>query len=138
MFSKEDSKRIRQEFWTRFGTTNPRKWLLYNTKIKNVTLKFTFTTKKAQVSIEDKIIRAYYYDKLLSLKTIITSEYLSAILFDSHYELENGKIISRIYVELCNVSIHNQNDWKQAMIFLEENMSKMETFFIQYKDFIDR
>ena len=52
MFSKEESKKIRQEFWTSFGKEYPRKWLLYNTKIKGVTLKFTFTTKIAQVSID--------------------------------------------------------------------------------------
>jgi len=142
MFSKEDSKKIRQEFWTTFGSVYPRKWLLYNTKIKDVSLKFTFTTKLAQVSIDiephDEIIRAYYYDKLLSLKNILITEYLHNIVFNESYELENGKVIPRLYVELQNVSIHNKKTWEDTMQFLHENMSKLEEFFVEYKDFIDQ
>ncbi|WP_299254652.1 DUF4268 domain-containing protein [uncultured Aquimarina sp.] len=141
MFSKEESKTIRQEFWTTFGSVYPRKWLLYNTKIKDVTLKFTFTTKFAQVSIDiepyDEIIRAYYYDKFLSLKNIISTEYLNDIIFNDFYELENGKVISRLYVELPYVSVYNKKTWKDTMEFLEEKMSKLEEFFLEYKDFID-
>ncbi len=140
MFSKEDSKKIRQEFWTTFGKEYPRKWLLYNTKIKDVTLKFTFTTKKAQVSIDiepdDKLIRAYYYDRFLSLKAIISTDFLENIIFEESYELENGKVISRLYVELPKVSIHNKSTWNDTMIFLDQHMDKLETFFLEYKDYI--
>ncbi|WP_298320754.1 DUF4268 domain-containing protein [uncultured Aquimarina sp.] len=141
MFSKEDSKKIRQEFWTTFGKAYPHKWLLYNTKIKDVTLKFTFTTKIAQVSIDiepsDETIRAYYYDKFLSLKNIIVEEYLDNIIFDQFYQLENGKIISRIYTELVDVSVHNKKTWEITMEFLNEKMLVLETFFLEYKDFIE-
>ncbi|MBQ4821227.1 DUF4268 domain-containing protein [Aquimarina sp. MMG016] len=141
MFSKEESKKIRQEFWTSFGKDYPRKWLLYNTKIKDVTLKFTFTTKKAQVSIDiepnDEVIKGYYFDKFVSLKTILTTEYLQEVIYDQYYELENGKIISRLYTELEGVSIHNKNTWQETMDFLYEQMDKLELFFLEYKDYID-
>ncbi len=141
MFSKEQSKQIRQEFWTTFGKEYPRKWLLYNTKIKDLSLKFTFTTKLAQVSIDiennDHDIRAYYYDKFVSLQNILTSEFIDSIIFDNSYELENGKTISRVYIELKNVSIHNRNTWKEVMDFFNENMLKLESFFIEYKDVIN-
>ncbi len=141
MFSKEESKKIRQEFWTTFGKEYPKKWLLYNTKIKDVTLKFTFTTKKAQVSIDiepyDDVIKQYYFEKLVSLKNILESEYIVNIIFDSNYELENGKIISKVYTELKNVSIHNKNTWNEAKSFLNKNMLKLEEFFLEYKDYID-
>lgn len=141
MFSKSESKQIRQEFWTKFGKEYPNKWLLYNTKIKDVTLKFTFTTKKAQVSIDiesyDSLIKAYYYDKFIALKNILTSEYIDDITFDEHYQLENEKVISRLYVELPNVSIHNKACWEEVMQFLYDRMFKLEKFFIEYKDYID-
>lgn len=140
MFSKEESKKIRQTFWTNFGKKYPRKWLLYNTKIKDVTLKFTFTTKKAQVSIDieplDDFYRTYYFDKLCSLKNILSSEYIPDIIFDDAYELENGKIIPRVYTELLNVSIHNTKTWETAMTFLNDRMHALETFFIEYKEYI--
>ncbi len=140
MFSREESKQIRQEFWTSFGKLYPQKWLLYNTKIKDVTLKFTFTTKKAQVSIDiepnDEVFRTYYYEKIVSLRKILTSEYLENIIYNTEYQLENGKIIPRVYVELSDVSIHNKKNWDEVMKFLSVNMIQLETFFLEYKDFI--
>ncbi len=141
MFSREESKKIRQEFWTTFGQQYPRKWLLYNTKIKDVTLKFTFTTKKAQVSIdiepEDTVIKTYYYEKLQSLQNILLTDYLPNCIFDAAYELDNGKIIARIYTELPNVCIHNRKTWEATMEFLYNQMDQLEQFFLEYKDFID-
>ena len=52
MFSKEESQRMRQEFWTSFGKSFPTKWTLYNTKIKGFSFKFYFDTKKAMVLVE--------------------------------------------------------------------------------------
>ena len=52
MFSKETSRQLRQEFWIAFGKSFPRKWILYNTKIKELSFKFHFDTKKALVSLD--------------------------------------------------------------------------------------
>ena len=52
MYSKEESIQIKKEFWTKFSESNPRKWLLYNTKIKDVSFKFYVDNKKAQVLLE--------------------------------------------------------------------------------------
>ncbi len=141
MFSREESKRLRQEFWTNFGKEYPRKWILYNTKIREVQLKFTFNRKFAQVSLdiidEDELIKAYYFEKLQSLKKILTSEYLPEVIYDENYELPEGKIISRIYVKLDNVSIHNKKDWPMVKEFLAMKMLQMEEFFLDFKDFIN-
>lgn len=140
MFSKEESKKIRQEFWIKFGEDYPRKWLLYNTKLKELSLKFTFTTKIAQVSIDidsnDELIRAYYYDKIWSLEKILKTEHLPQIILNPEYEIEFGKIISRAYVQLEGVSIHNKNTWEQTAKFFYGNMSKLELFFYEFEDFI--
>jgi hypothetical protein len=49
MFSKEDARELKKEFWTAFAASDSRKWILYNTKIKDVTFKFFVDNKKAQV-----------------------------------------------------------------------------------------
>lgn len=140
MFSREESKRLRQHFWTSFGKEYPRKWILYNTRIKEVQLKFTFNRKFAQVSLdiidEDELIRAYYFEKLQSLKKILTTEYLPEVIYDENYELPEGKIISRVYVQLDKVSIHNQEDWPQVKAFLAGKMMQLEEFFQDFSDFI--
>ncbi|MDT0643308.1 DUF4268 domain-containing protein [Zunongwangia sp. F363] len=140
MFSREESKKLTQEFWTGFGKNFPHKWILYNTKIKEIQLKFTFTRKMAQVSMDvssqDEVIRAYYFEKMLSLKKILLAEYLPDAIFDENYELPEGKIISRVYVQLDGVSIHNKDHWPEVERFFVENMLKMEEFFTDFKDFI--
>lgn len=141
MFSREQAKKIRQEFWTSFGREYPHKWILYNTRIKEIQLKFTFERKYAQVSLdiidEDPLIRAYYFEKLESLKSILENDYhLSEIIFEKDYELSEGKIVSRIYVHLDNVSIYNKNDWPRVKEFLYTKMLLLEEFFTDFSDFI--
>lgn len=140
MFSQEESKKIRQEFWTSFGKEFPHKWLLYNTKMKELQLKFTFDRKVAQVSLDivdnDEMIRAYYFEKLQSLENILKSEYLPEAILTENYELPEDKIVSRVYVELDNVSIHNKKDWPEVKTFLSTKMMQLEDFFKDFSDFI--
>lgn len=141
MFSKEESKKLIQEFWTSFGKEYPHKWILYNTKIKDLQLKFTFTTKFAQVSMDivsqDEIIRAYYFEKLIALKTILKTEYLREAEFNENYELPEGKAISRVYLQLDNVSIHNKKDWPGVYLFLQAKMQLLEDFFLEHSSFLE-
>lgn len=140
MFSREESKKLRQEFWIAFGKSFPRKWVLYNTGVKGFSFKFYFDTKKAMVVIDiepdDLEERIRLYEKMESLKTVLTENYLAEAIFEDVYFLENGKEISRIYVTKEGVSIHNKNSWQETMIFLKDNMLKIEEFFEDFKDFI--
>ncbi len=139
MFSKEESKILRQEFWTSFGKSFPRKWILYNTKIKDFSFKFYFDTKKAIVTIdiEGSIDnRIQYFEKITSLKSLLINEYINDLIFEDIYILDNYKEISRIYIQKDGVSIHNKNTWRETMEFLNINMIKFEAFFEDYKEVI--
>ena len=140
MYSKEESRLLRQEFWTSFGKSFPRKWLLYNTKIKGLSFKFHFDTKKALISLDledDLENRINCWEKLVALKNILHTDYLPNAIFEEEYYLENGKEISRIYLPLeQKVSIHNKNTWRAVMEFFNVNMILFETFFEEYKDII--
>lgn len=140
MFSKEESRKLREEFWISFGKSFPRKWILYNTKIKGLSFKFHFDKKSALVAldIEDDLEkRIQYWEKLIALKSILKNGYLSEVIYDEDYILENGKSISRIYVPLkAKVSIHNKNTWREVMQFLSSNMQQFELFFDEYKEVI--
>ena len=140
MFSKEESRLLRQDFWISFGKSFPRKWILYDTKIKGFSFKFYFDTKSALVALDledDLENRITYWEKLQSLKSILLDEYLPEVIFEEEYFLDNGKEISRIYLPLNQkVSIHNKNSWRITMEFFNENMSKFEAFFEEYRDII--
>ena len=141
MFSKEDSRKLREDFWISFGKSFPRKWILYDTKLKGFAFKFHFDTKSALVTLDledDLENRIIYWDKLQSLKSILIEEFLPEVIFEEEYFLENGKEISRIYMPLNQkVSIHNKNNWRDVMEFFNEKMTLFEDFFEEYKDFID-
>ncbi|WP_347921716.1 DUF4268 domain-containing protein [Pontimicrobium sp. SW4] len=140
MFSKEESRLIRQEFWTSFGKSFPRKWILYNTKIKGLFFKFYFDTKKAFITLDledDLENRVNCWEKLTALKSILHDDYLPDAIYEEEFYLDNGKEISRIYVPLNQkVSIHNKNTWRDTMAFFNEKMNLFEAFFEEYRDVI--
>lgn len=144
MFSKEESAKIRKEFWTSFGKSFPKKWILYNTKIKGFAFKFVADRKKAMIVLDlehsDEIANELLYDQLLALKNILLTEYLPNTIYDDSYELEeSGKIIHRIYtVHQTKFSIHNKNTWRDCYEFFVKDMTKFEAFFIEYEDILNQ
>lgn len=140
MFSKEEAAQLRKLFWTSFGKSFPRKWLLYNTKIKGFAFKFVADRKKAMVCLDiehpEEIANELLFDQMLSLKTLLENE-IPEVIFDNSYELESGKQIHRIYVPFeQKFSIYNKNTWRDCYDFFVDEMSKFELFFYEYEDFI--
>lgn len=140
MFSKTETQALKKNFWIQFGKIYTRKWLLYDTKIKDVSLKFEIEPRKVAVGffIECKSdeLRKIYYMKLLSLKTILIENYLPDVLFEEHFTLENGKEISKIWVEKQGIKLYNQDNWNEIYTFFFEKMEKFEYFFNEYQDYI--
>lgn len=140
MYSKEEAQQIKKEFWTAFAEAYPRKWLLYDTKIKDVTFKFYIDNKKAQVLMDiepkDEEKRKIYYEKIESLKTILHEDYLPEAILERNFYLDNGKVISRIWIEKLNVSLNNRKYWPEIFEFFSETMTKFELFFYEFEDYI--
>ena len=139
MYSKEEAKKLRQEFWISFGKSFPRKWTLYNTKIKDFSFRFNFDKRAASVSIQieqaSDAERARYFTRLLALRPILL-ELIPDLVFDDSYILPNGKKISCVCITLYNVSIHNKDTWQTTMLFLKDHMEHLESFWEEYQDFI--
>lgn len=140
MYSKEETQRLKQEFWVTFAEKFPRKWLLYDTKIKDFSFKFYVDNKKAQVLIDiehrNDEKRIAYFDKIVDLKNILEAEFIKDLVFEKEYNLENGKTISRIWVEKLNVGVSNRNYWEAIFEFYNEKMNALELFYNEYDEFI--
>ena len=112
---------------------------MYDTKIKDFSLKFYADNKKAEVSIDiemrDELFRNAYYEKIWSLEEMLKEE-VGEIQKDEFYTLENGKVISRIWVTKDNVSVFNKNTWQEIFQFFVEKMDGFERFYYEYEDFI--
>jgi len=140
MYSKEDSIRIKKEFWIAFAEAYPRKWILYNTKIKDVSFKFYVDNKKAHVLLDieckEDEKRIIYFEKVESLKTILLEDHLPDAILERNFYLDSGKLISRIWVEKLNISINNPKTWPEIFDFFNEKMSAFEYFFFEHEDYI--
>ena len=140
MYSREETQRLKREFWIAFAEKYSRKWVLYDTKIKDFSFKFYVDNKKAQVLIDieprNEDSRIAYFEKLEALKNILEEEFIKDLVFEKNFVLENGKTISRIWVEKLGISVSNKQYWDEIFDFLNEKMHALELFFLEYDEFI--
>ena len=149
MFSKEEAKKMREEFWDSFNQLSaarrtrkklPGNWMLTQTGIKALNLKFHVDRKVAQVGIDletrnmDK--RIELFEKLETLKKLLEDTMGSPMNWELDYIRENGKSVSRIYVQLEDVDIYNRDAWAKAHQFMYEHMMKLESFYNEYRDYL--
>ena len=149
MYSKEEAKTIRQEFWDRFkGFSSVRRkrkklpgnWILTNTGVKALNLRFHVDRKVAQVGIDletrnmDK--RLELYEKLESVKKILEEYMQGPMIWEIEYIRENGKSVSRIYVQKEDVDLYNRETWEEAFRFMYSQMMRLEKFYREYRDFL--
>lgn len=88
------------------------------------------------VEHSDLETRIALWERIISLKSIIKEEFLPKAIFEDYFILDNGKEISRVYVALADVSIHDKNTWQETMVFFSENMKSLEKFFREYEDLL--
>ncbi len=149
MYSKEEAKNIRLEFWSRFENYSalrrrqkgkPAKWITNRTGIKQLKLKFHFDDEFASVGIDvetrDLDKRLALFAKLEELKSILEKRIGSPLLWEIDYILPSGKSISRIAHIKENVNIYNRDHWPEVFPFFYKNMMKIEDFFEEYREWI--
>jgi hypothetical protein len=148
MYTKEESKALREEFWNTFNamskmkrlrTKLPGEWVLTQTGVKALNLRFHVDRKVAQVGIDletrnmDK--RFELYEKLESVKKVMEEAMNEPLIWELEYIRENGKSVSRIYLQMDGVDIYNKETWQAAHQFMFDRMSKLEAFYLEYRDF---
>jgi hypothetical protein len=149
MYTKEEAKEIRTEYWNQFRDyTNKRrmnkgrtgKWIMDKTGIGAINLKFHFDHKCALVGIDVETKnperRIEYYEKLETLKSQINKALGENSKWEPEYIRENNKTISRIYTEIVDVDIFNKTSWNRVNMFFFDRMSALEDMFLEYTDYI--
>lgn len=147
MLTKEEIKETRLQFWMEFENYSaqkkkrlrkPAKWIMNDTGIKQLKLKFDIDEKRAMVGIDvetrnvDKRIEVF--GKLEEIKPILEKALTQSLNWELEYILPTGKSISRVYLSLDNVSIYRKEDWPTVMEFFYKNMLVIEKVFLKYKD----
>ena len=149
MYSKEEAKALREEFWERFKAFSsnrrirkklPGNWVLTRTGVKALNLRFHIDREVAQVGIDletrnmDK--RIELFEKLESVKKVMEEAMEGPMIWELEYIRENGKSVSRIYQQLDEVNIYDRNTWSRTQDSMFEKMMKLEAFYEEYRDFL--
>lgn len=148
MYSKEEIRQIKTEFWTSFGQFSQlkrerigysKKWMLYKTDIKGLELKFDFLEKNAIVTIEIDSKHSKsddYIQKIKLLQDELISEEGFELFFESQILKDNFKPVYRIFYEKPKLSYRNKPQWPEIFNFFFDHMMVFEAFINENKDIL--
>ncbi len=145
MYSKKETSLQREQFWTAFGlymapvlSSEGEKinWINYKTGQKDI--RFVLQVDgSAYIAIEfshkDAEQQDLQFEKLLQFKKILELTLKEEWNWERKIILADGRMISRVFCELQNVSIMNKNDWPQLISFFKQRIIALDTFWSEYK-----
>ncbi|HZL12427.1 MAG TPA: DUF4268 domain-containing protein [Prolixibacteraceae bacterium] len=147
MYSKNESKQLIQEFWIVFARRceivpalrgKKKKWVLYDTGLSGIDLKFEVTRNEVLVMIEinhrEESRRLEIYEMMLNFRQLIEEGFTEPLIWDYCYQRESGQEVCRIYTSLLNFDFHRQNQWPDIFNFLIDNMLILENNFMEIRD----
>ena len=150
MYSKDELKLLKKDFWEGFGiycSNHPvlgkrkSKFMLYNTKMKGVELKFDANREGAFVILElnspkeeDRLNR---YEQFEKYKAVMEENFPGRLIWDFAYKLETGHEVCRIYSQKTGIDIHTRIDWMEFYTFMASEMLKLEKAFRYVKEAVE-
>ncbi len=148
MFSKEEAKQLRLEFWQKLGNKTrrlpgqkgrKRLWIMENTGIKGLDLRFDVGREKIIVALEINIKkeeqRLALYEKLESTKSLFEEAFGESLIWDFAYTKDNGREVCRVYTEQPG-DMYKKETWTEIFTFMIDKMIRMEKAFLEVKDYL--
>jgi len=150
MYSKGESKQLRKEFWIVFARrceivpelrNKKKKWVLYDTGLSGIDLKFEVTRNEALVMIEinsrQENRRLQIFETLQKYRLLLDVGFAEPLIWDFCFTRESEQEVCRIYTSLSNVDFHRQNQWPDIFNFLINNMLILENNLMEIKDVLE-
>lgn len=102
-------------------------------------MRFDVDREKARVALEinsnNEDRRLTLYEKLEAAKSVFEAAFGEPLIWDFAYEKPTGESVCRVYVEQPG-DILNETLWPDMLFFLIDRMIKMETAFLEVKDYM--
>jgi hypothetical protein len=150
MYTKEELKQLKAEFWEGFSVYcgnipafkgRKSKFMLYNTKMKGVELKFDAGRNGAfvilEINLHDESERLLRFEQFEKHKTIMEEAFPDGLIWDFAYVRESGEEVCRIYTQKSGIDLHRRIHWMQFYEFMAYEMLKLERAFKVVKEAIN-
>lgn len=146
MYSRTETARLKQTFWTAFGqymkpvpsaegeTIN---WINYKTGVKNIKFKMDADSKFASIAIEihhdDRGVRQLFFEQFEQLKSMLQNTLNEEWSWQGVCIDENEKHLSRIYTTMYGVSVLEKDHWPKIISFLKQRIIALDEFWCNTK-----
>ena len=143
LYSREETKKLKERFWTSFGQFmslvpgeegTKINWINYKTGIKHLYFRMEAEGKAARIGIEvshpDEGIRALMYEQLLAYKAVLHAELDEEWIWEEVHQDMYGKEIARVSLSMeGKASIFNQSDWPTLISFFKPRIVALDRFW---------
>ena len=149
MYSKDEHKNLKLEFWESFAAfcevqpyLRGRKkiWTLYDTKVKGVELKFDATREGAFVILEvnhrGEEARLEMFERLTWYKDTLETDFPEGLTWDICFVRDTGKQVARIYTSKSGIDFHRRQDWGEFFSFMASQMYLLERNFMSIAEYL--
>lgn len=151
MFSKEENKQIKVDFYTQLGqklkdhyplSGEKVKWLNFKTGVKGINVKLDFSKREGKFWIEfnhqDEFVRDLFFDQMEEFKTILHAEMPEEGIWFRETFNDYGEPYAKIEWTLEKVSMYKKDTWEEAHKFFSQLLIGFDSFWSDVKSvFID-
>ena len=149
MYSKDELKNLKLEFWESFAAfcevqpylrVRKKMWTLYDTKVKGVELKFDATREGAFVILEvnhrSEDARLEMFERLTWYKDTLEMDFPEGLTWDICFVRDTGKQVARVYTSRSGIDFHRRQDWGEFFSFMASQMYLLERNFMSIAEYL--
>ncbi len=149
MYSKDELKNLKLEFWESFAAFcevqpylrgRKKMWTLYDTKVKGVELKFDATRERAFVILEvnhrSEDARLEMFERLTWYKDTLEMDFPEGLTWDICFVRDTGKQVARVYTSRSGIDFHRRQDWGEFFSFMASQMYLLERNFMSKAEYL--
>ena len=149
MYSKDELKNLKLEFWESFAAFcevqpylrgRKKMWTLYDTKVKGVELKFDATRDGAFIILEvnhrGEEARLEMFERLTWYKDTLEMDFPEGVIWDICFVRDTGKQVARIYTSKSGIDFHRRQDWGEFFSFMASQMYLLERNFMSIAEYL--
>jgi hypothetical protein len=150
MYSKRYSGELHNRFWEAFGkymapvlsaSGGRISWTHYQTALKGVFFRQYVTDSEVCISIEMPFSfgekRLDYFTRFRVLKASLEHFLGEAWHWEEEAVNMNAEKVSRIFMRMENVNIHNENDWPAIISFLKPRLIALDRFWHEHFEYFE-